>query len=406
MSRRDVVPREPSAPGNPIPLRSPLALFVPSLQCGGAETVMATVASGLARNGWEIDMVAARAEGPIAGRLDPGVNVVDLKHARIRSALPALIRYLRARRPGVLLSTLSHANMLAVAARRLARVDTAVLLRQANLASADTWALASDPISRLLGLSQRLAYRMSDGVISVSDGVTQDLRATLALPGSHITTVYNPVDIDAVRTLGDAPIQHPWLLSQELPVVLAVGRLTPAKDYPTLISAFQQVRHSHPARLIILGEGPERPRLEKMVHDLGLTGQVDLPGYAENPYAFMSRAALFVLSSKYEGMPNALIEALALGVPLVSTDCRSGPSEVLDEGRYGALVPVGAPVALARAISAKLGSPHDPAPQKQFAEARFSMPVCIGRYEEAIRSVLSGRKGRRRGGSQTAMGDE
>src|SRR5262249_37227290 len=150
------------------------------------------------------------------------------------------------------------------------------------------------------------------------------------------------------------PLSHPWFAPGSLPVILGVGRLTWQKDFPTLIKAFALVRSRQPARLLILGEGEKRLELETIVKELGLAADVCLPGYVDNPFAYMHRCSAFVLSSASEGLPNSLIEAMACGAPVISTDCASGTAEILENGRYGPLVPVGDVEAMATAISATL----------------------------------------------------
>jgi glycosyltransferase involved in cell wall biosynthesis len=202
----------------------------------------------------------------------------------------------------------------------------------------------------------RWAYRQADAIIAVSEGVADDLANILNLPREGIDVVYNPVVTPGLEALAAAPIDHPWLAKGSPPVILAAGRLTAPKDYPTLLHAFAKVRTKHDYRLVILGEGELRPLLETMVDTLGIGDSVLLPGFAENPFAWMRRASLFVLSSAWEGLPNVLIQAMACGTPVVSTDCPSGPREILEGGKWGALVPVGDRDALAEEIISNLSS--------------------------------------------------
>jgi glycosyltransferase involved in cell wall biosynthesis len=208
-------------------------------------------------------------------------------------------------------------------------------------------------------------YPWADGIIVVSNGVRDDMARVTKIPSERITVIYNPSVVrDEVWEKAQAPLDHPWLKPGQPPVIIAVGRLQIQKDYPTLFSAFAQVRKRLPARLLILGEGRERGSLEELVRKLGLENDVSMPGFVMNPYAYMARASLFVLSSRWEGLPTVLIEALCCGTSVVSTDCPSGPREILKGGEYGRLVPVGDVDALAQAIEAALGSkasspPHE-----------------------------------------------
>jgi len=205
----------------------------------------------------------------------------------------------------------------------------------------------------------RLFYPWADKVVAVSKGVADDLVRITRLPKDKIQVIYNPVVTSEFFIKAEEPLDHPWFKPGEPPVILGVGRLTEAKDFPTLIRAFTLVRKERPARLMILGEGEDRPKLDALVKELGLEKDVALPGFVENPYKYMKRAAVFVLSSKWEGLPTVLIEAMALGTPVVSTACPSGPSEILEGGKWGRLVPVGDVEALAKAIVEALSTSHD-----------------------------------------------
>ena len=234
----------------------------------------------------------------------------------------------------------------------------------------------------------RLLLPQSDHVVAVSHGVRSSLVRTVGIPPGSITTIYNPVVGPDLRESAEQPPGHPWLSDRGPPVILAAGRLTKLKDFPTLLRAFQRVSAARPVRLIILGEGRQRARLQALVRNLKLADRVSLPGYVDNPYAFMSRASLFVLSSKIEGLPTVLIEALACGCPCVSTDCPSGPSEILEGGRWGELVPVGDSQALAAAMARALESP----PQRDALRERasfFSTENAVVRYEKLLLRACS-----------------
>jgi glycosyltransferase involved in cell wall biosynthesis len=196
-----------------------------------------------------------------------------------------------------------------------------------------------------------------------------------------IKVIYNPVITPELFAKAEEPLDHPWFRPGEPPVVLGVGRLTQAKDFPTLIRAFALVRKERPARLMILGEGEERPKLEALVRELGLEEDVALPGFVGNPYKYIARAGVFVLSSAWEGLPTTLVEALALGTPVVSTNCKSGPEEILEEGRWGRLVPVGNIEELAKAIGESLSMPRL---LNGGALDRFRVDIVVDRYLEVM----------------------
>lgn len=336
-----------------------LAIFLPSLNGGGAERAMLNLAHGLAECGCAVDLVLAQAKGPYLGEVHEAIRIVDLRASRVLTSLPALVRYLRRERPEALISALDYANVVALWARRLAGIPSRVLVNEQNTISRSARSSARRRQRMVPHLVKRF-YPWADYVVGNSQGVADDLSQVTGLPRERIKILYNPVVTPELREKARAPLNHPWFEVGQPPVILAVGRLTKQKDFPTLIRAFAQVRRTRPARLLILGEGPDRPALEALVNQLGLEDDVAMPGFVENPYAYMSRVSLYVLSSRWEGLPTVLIEALYCGPPVIATDCPSGPREILADGRYGSLVPVEDITALTRAIEAGLmgETPH------------------------------------------------
>ena len=330
-----------------------IAIYLPSLRGGGAERAMVTLANGFADRGLKIDLVLAQAEGPYLSEVSPGVRVVNLQSGRVLPSLPGLVRYLRRERPQAVLSALNHANVIAVVARMLAGVPVRLVVSERNNVSL-SGSSSKNLRSRVVPHMMRWAYRKADGVTAVSGGVADDLANAINLPRDSISVIFNPVVTPELIEKSRVPLEHPWLGEGKPPVILGVGRLTPQKDFSTLIRAFARVRTVRDCRLVILGEGELRAELEQLVTSLGLADSVKLPGFAENPFAWMSRVRLFVLSSRWEGLPNVLIQAMACGAAVVSTDCPSGPDEILEGGKWGKLVPVGDVEALAEAISENL----------------------------------------------------
>jgi len=330
-----------------------VALFLPSLRGGGAERVMVNLARGFSEKGLDVDLVLAKAEGPYLSQVPPEVRVIDLHSSRVLASLPHLVRYLRRERPQAILSAMDHANIVAIWARKLARVQSRVVVTVHNTLSRAT-TNSSNFRGQLMPRLIRIFYPSADAVVAVSGGAAEDLAKTTGLPQERIQVIYNPVVTPEILEKAEEPLNHPWFAPGEPPVILSVGRLTKQKDYPTLIRAFALVRQERPARLMILGEGEERPKLEALVRELGLDDDVSLPGFVDNPYAYMARSAVFVLSSAWEGFGNVLVEAMAVGTPVVSTDCPSGPAEILEGGKWGKLVPVGDANAMAQAILSTL----------------------------------------------------
>ena len=354
---------------------SRLAFYLPNLGGGGAERMMLNLAQGFSEQGVTLDMVLARAEGPFLKNLPDGVRSVDLEAAGVFKSIPSLVRYLRAEQPEVLLSTLHYANLAAVVACKLAGVKTRVFLREANMLSVGT---TGGFKSRAILASVKRLYPWSSGVVAVSEGVADDVRSFVNMPHEKIHTIYNPVVTSELCRQRDVPVAHPWLEAEQ-PVFLGVGRLTEQKDFNTLIRAFAKVRNQRAAKLIILGEGEQRAQLQGLAAELGVAEEVDLPGFVDNPFAFMRRASVFVLSSAWEGLPGVLIQAVACGCPAVSTDCPSGPREVLEGGRYGELVPVGDAAAMADAMLRTLDTPVDAKVLERRAQA-FSVEASTKAY--------------------------
>jgi glycosyltransferase involved in cell wall biosynthesis len=318
--------------------------------------VIVNLLQGLAERAIPTDLVLAAAEGVFLEQLPPAVRLVDLRARRLMRSLVPLTEYLRRERPRYLVSSMSHANLIALWAARLARRSTPVMVTVHNTMSQSTpnqGRLAGRLSSRLL----RTFYPWARSVVAVSRGAADDLARTSGLPRERVEVVYNPVITPAMLAQARQAPDHPWFGAGQPPVILGVGRLTRQKDFPTLIRAFAEVRRRRPARLIILGEGEERTGLEALVGSLAMDHEVALPGFRDSAMAYMAQSALFVLSSAWEGLPTVLIEALAAGTRVVSTDCPSGPREILQDGRLGALVPVGDPAALAAALMDTLDQP-------------------------------------------------
>jgi glycosyltransferase involved in cell wall biosynthesis len=295
-----------------------------------------------------------------------------------------LTGYLRRERPRVLVSSISHANLIALWAARLARRATPVVVTEhttVSQATAPGGRLAERFGPRLV----RNFYPWAACVVAVSRGAADDLARTTGIPRDRVRVVYNPVITPSIMAQARQAPDHPWFAPGQPPVILGVGRLSRAKDFPTLIRAFAQVRRRRPVRLIILGEGEDRPGLEALVGELDLADDVALPGFRDNAMAYMAGSALFVLSSAWEGLPTVLIEALAAGARVVSTDCPSGPREILQDGRLGALVPVGDAGKLAESMIDALDRPAGTLPPD--ALTQFTTDTAVDHYLRLIENA-------------------
>jgi glycosyltransferase involved in cell wall biosynthesis len=365
-----------------------ISLFMPAVEGGGAERVMLSLAGEFSRRGYEVDLVLSQARGAYLERIPPAVRVVDLRCRKVLHSLPRVVRYLRRERPTQLLAAMNNANLVALWSRSLARVDTQVTVVVQNALSPQathTRHLAT----RLVPLAMRFSLPSADGVVAVSGGVADDVAATSRFPRERIAVIYNPTAIEEVNARAAEPVPHPWFAPGAPPVIVGVGRLVPQKDFAMLLRAFARLRQRRDCRLVILGEGPGRRALEAWINSHGLQQCVSLPGFAPNPYAYLKRAAVFALSSEWEGCPQVLTEALATGTRIVSTDCPSGPAEILEQGRYGRLTPVGDDERFADALSAALDESPDPERQQERGRD-FSIEAAATQYLSLFRSSAKG----------------
>jgi glycosyltransferase involved in cell wall biosynthesis len=357
-----------------------VACFIPDLTDGGAQRAVVKLVGGMCQRGMAVDLVLVNREGVHLRSVDARARLVVLGGGRVATAMMPLARYMRRARPSALVSFLSHANVAAVAARALARVELRLALVEQNTVSAYRSNLRRD---RSIPAFVRHAYPRADAVVGVSSGVADDLVSNLGVPARKVSVIHNPVVDNALLEAANAPVGHTWFGDDSAPVLVASGRLTPQKDFPTLLEAFRLLRSKVAARLIILGEGEERGRLEALRDAMGLSGDVDLHGFVENPYGYMSRADAFVLSSRWEGLPTVLIEALACGCPVVATDCPSGPREILQGGQYGELVAVGDAAALCDAMARILQTRPDRQALREHA-MKYSVEQAVSHYIELL----------------------
>lgn len=368
------------------PLRKIIAIYIPTLNGGGAERVMVTLANAWAERGVTIDLVLATASGPYISEVSSAVNIVDLGSSRVISSLPGLVRYLRRRKPTAILSAMGHANLVALLANRISGGNTRVVVSERNDASMEE-KQQKDLSSLVIRSLNRYLYRSADAIHSVSHGVAVASAKQLRMPLEKIHVVYNPVVTPELLDMSNVKVDLPWLVKDGRQTILAAGRLTPQKDFATLIRAFSLVRAKTNARLVIMGEGELRSHLERLVATQGLQESVALPGFVENPFAVMRQGDLFVLSSAWEGLPNVLIQAMACGTPVVSTGCPSGPHEILENGKWGRLVPVGDVKELARAMLEALTETEHPDVAKR--AAYFSVERVADEYLRLLLPDLS-----------------
>ncbi len=387
----NVVPVHGSASTAPLTV----AYFVGELEGAGTTVHALTACRGMAELGLDVELVVVRRQGVLAGDVPEALKVVELSAGDpsapergvssrdVLAAIPLLARYLRRRRPMVLWSGAKAVNLAALAASRLAFVSTRVVMTITN----DLYhrGSAQDRGRALATLVIRRVYPSADKVITLSRAMTDDLVEKEGLPPELFAIIPPPIDLERIDRLGREAVDHPWLQSGQPPVVLNVARLAEQKGHPILLEAFAEAARSRELRLIIMGEASEEARreLEARVDALGIAGKVDIADFDPNPYRFMTRAAVFVLSSLWEGFGIVLAESMACGCPVVSSNCPYGPAEILQGGKVGRLVPVSDSHALAEAILSEIDDPTDAAILEKRARD-FGLDSLMKRYAAVL----------------------
>mgnify|MGYP003578121175 CR=1 FL=1 len=353
-----------------------IAIVLPNLQGGGVERVRLLLAGQFVAEGFAVDLVLMEQRGELISDVPDGCRIVDLHAPRMRSLPLRLRRYLREQRPDAVLAAMWPVTGLSGLALRLAGLPTNLVVSEHN----DLRRVpAIKPIERLaLRLFGRWFYGRASKVVAVSKGVADSLTEVAGVSPDRVEVIHNPVrQAGAAIEPGDGALLSWWREGEAR--LIAVGSLKPQKDYPTLLAGLGQLRRTVDARLIVLGEGPERASLERIAAGEGLADAVRFPGFRPSPQPYLEQADLLVLSSRWEGLGNVITEALLAGCRVVSTDCPSGPAELPADGQYGRLVPVGDAAKLADAITAALAEPHDPKPGMEWA-GRFNPKAAARAY--------------------------
>ncbi|MFB2837626.1 glycosyltransferase [Floridanema evergladense] len=373
-----------------------ITFLLKSLEGGGIERVVLNLLNHLSqRDDICLDLVVASLTGEYLNQFPPQVRVIDLQiriENRSKSYLkliPAIAKYLQKEKPDYLFSHLPIANVITVMSKVIARVPVSIFLVEHTLLfnsllqrekrSLNDRPKRLDILPILLPMIMQWFYPQANGIIAVSKGLARELEMSLKLKPNSVQVIYNPVIDDNLLFKSRLPIEHPWFQPNQPPVLLAIGRLTAQKDYQSLLYAFARFREQFPAKLLILGEGELRSELEALVSKLSLENDVFLPGFVSNPYAYMSQATALVLSSVWEALPTVLIEAMACGCQVISTDCPYGPDEILEQGKYGWLVPVQDVTALATAMHQALNSPINPDKLKLRSQS-FTVEQAVSNY--------------------------
>ena len=396
-----------------------IAILLPSLSGGGVASSILRIAEMFILDGYQVDLLITKPRRKPMVSIPDGMNLIHLKSTfklfsrltairfdlfhpgrwfiplitpfridRNLTSLKHLIQYLNQKNPSVLLTAPTYTNIIALIANKIAQSSTKVVISEHAILTQEIINKSNKSHWKYLPNIIAKTYPSADNIIAVSEGVKRDLALNSGIPEHDIKTIYNPVITKQFNNYLDAPVEHIWFKDPNTPVILGVGRLLPEKDWPTLLKAFTQVRKYSSAKLVIFGEGSQRKYLEQLTIDMNIREHIDLPGFTDNPYAYMAKADVFALSSKYEGLGNVIIEALACGCPVVSTDCPSGPAEILVNGEYGRLVPVGDYQTMALAILKTLE--EQPESEKlQYRAWHFSVEKAYRKYRRIMLGAKS-----------------
>jgi len=358
-----------------------LAVFLATSGHSGVDRVMKNLIPEIASRGIQVDLLHVENHGPYLEPIPDNVNLIKLGSAHTFTSLLPLVRYLKRVQPDALLSDKDKVNRIALIAKRLARVNTRVGVRNGTTVSVDV--KKRKPLDQKLHYwSMHSLYRGAHAILAPSQGAAEDLARFADIDPARVTAVPSPVIRPDLEQRASETPDHPWFPS-EIPIILGIGELGPRKDFATLIRAFAKVRQQRAARLIILGEGRQRKNLEQLAQELGVTDDVSLPGFNNNPYCYLRQSDVFALTSRFEGSPVVLMEAIGVGTPSVACDCPSGPRETLDNGRYGKLCPVGDVDAVAEALLATLDNPPTRQELQQAAQ-RFTVEKSADAYLRAL----------------------
>ena len=357
-----------------------ITLFMPSFRGGGAERVMVIIANALALRGYSVDLVVSHAVGPNLELVEDNVNIVDFKSPKVFFCFAKLKKYFKQVKPKYVLATMMHSNAICALALKLSGHTARLVLREATVPTP-----GGSLNNRAVYFCATYLYRLADAVVAVSEGTRDGIIPTLKLPSSlPIFVINNPLTPDLDK-LSKEQTYIPGNPGDKL--IVAAGRLNKTKDFKTLISAAQIVSKKENIRLVILGEGPERPALESLTHELGLKDRVFLPGFISNPFPWMVECDVFVLSSRLEGSPNILIQAVACGAKVVSSRLTGCTDVLLEPQGIGELVEFGDIHGFAESI---LKVMHSASSVDVTAwRNRFSVSSVVDNYESVLIGDIS-----------------
>lgn len=363
-------------------LNPDVSLFVSSLAGGGAHKMIVQIAKGLDDLGYGVDIVVVTKEGPFIDSVPEGLRIVNLDAKRALTSVPKLAHYLTKNNPDSLLATPVSVTIPAIWANALSRSDTKLVIRAPTIISKNHFYANPHSVNDR-ALSKLVDYHFPNvgQTVAISNVVKEDLVNNIGLDPDRVTTIYNPVVDNQILPKSKEPCNHPFF-NESTPVIVAAGRLTDEKDPIMLVQAFNKVLEQGDARLILLGEGEDRKKIENEIKQYNIASKVSMPGFVKNPFRYMRRADVFALSSKWEGFGNVIVEAMACGTQVVATDC-GGPREILVDGKFGKLVEVGNAEAMSEAILETIGK--DTNNQKLISRAKdFRVEKITKEYESVL----------------------
>lgn len=368
-----------------------ISFFLPTLKFGGIEANTIRLATSFIDSGYEIDLVVGNADGEYLKRLDKRINLINIKETKLIGMLIPLIKYLKKNQPDIIYTGGEGANIVVSIANLFAPKTKTIISIRTQL-SIEYKEMSNKAKKIIFLVLSKVLYKKMDGIVAVSQGVAEDASKMLNLPLESIEVIYNPILENRMIELMNEEFDHPWIRQEDTDVILSVGRLVKQKDLLTLITAFKQVSRELPnAKLLLIGEGPMREEIIHKVNEFELQNKVELLGFIQNPYKYMKNADLFVLSSQWEGFGNVIVEALATGTPIVSTACPSGPTEILDDGRFGRLTEVGNGQSLADAIVKELQQNTSSSTKRVKRANEFTVEIAKDKYLYLMNTILKKR---------------
>ena len=365
-----------------------ISFFSYDMRVGGAEKMILTLLPRFINAGYSVDLVLVKKAGAFLNEIDPGVTIISLGKEHVSQSLIPLIRYFKKTKPDIFISSLTHLNTISILARIISRAKTKTIITEHSSITINNLQKGGKEV--ILVFLAKFLYPHADKTVVVSEGAAQNLIEALKINPNKVQKIYNPIDIDRIRILASETIDESWLNEKNAPVLIAIGRLEQEKNFFFLLDVFQTLIKKRKARLLILGEGSEREALEQQIRAYGIQNDVKLPGIKTNPYPYIAAADILLCTSRYEGFNITLVESLACGTPVISIDCPYGPAEILENGKYGQLIPPGDRYGMVNAIIAAIDHPESLPSKEKLAERAnyFSIERIFSEYQELISMEL------------------